>query len=234
MFGPISDNIALSQKIVAQVTDAIVRGELKPGDRLPPERELAVQFQVSRTAIRDAIKILSGRGLLTVKHGVGIFVAEPRPSSLDEGGVLDISNGSIRDLFEIRKTLETQAAFWAAARATDAHLQRLSNIMEEAKTHTDDLAVLSACDAQFHVAVAEASQNMVLVKVMWALLDLLAEARRESLRIPNRAVASLHEHEQIVEAIVSRDAERARRVMLRHLDSVEYAIQNSLATKSSS
>lgn len=223
MFEPISDNIALSQKIVAKVTDAIIRGELRPGDRLPTEREMAEQFKVSRTSIRDAIKILNGRGLLTVKHGVGIFVADSNhslPGTLEE----DVRSANLRDLFEIRKMLETQASFYAAERAEDGDIQRISEIVEEAMEKETDLQTLSHLDAKFHVAIAESSKNLLLVKVMWSLLETLHEGRRTSLQIPGRARMSIREHELIMQAIARKDPEAAKNAMLEHLTSVEAAI----------
>lgn len=219
VFQQISDNVALSQKIVSQITDAIIHGELKTGDRIPPERDLATQFGVSRTAIRDAIKILSGRGVLDVRHGTGIFVA-----SADKDFVLGFSGADIQELFEIRHTLETQAASWAAQRGTPEHLKRLRKIVAEARSNADALTVLSEKDAQFHVAIAEASENMLLVKIMWMLLDALGESRKKSLDIPNRALESLREHEQILDAIAAGHAEEARMLMEFHLRSVRKAI----------
>ncbi|WAH38382.1 FadR/GntR family transcriptional regulator [Alicyclobacillus dauci] len=221
MFQPVSDNMALSQKIVSQFTDAMIRGELKPGDRIPPERELATMFGVSRTAIRDAIKILSGQGLLQVRHGVGIFVTAGKPMSSD---VFDVTHGNLRDLFDIRKVLETEAAAWAATRAEPDHIARLESILQDALDHQSDLARLAERDAQFHVAVAEASQNMLLVRVMWTLLDALAESRQASLSVPNRAQQSLLEHKTIVDAIRQHDVQSARAAMHLHLSSVEESV----------
>lgn len=222
MFEPISDNLALSQKIVAQISDRIVKGELKPGDRLPTERAMAEQFQVSRTAIRDAIKILSGRDLLEVRHGVGIFVAKPHPS--DSELILNFTNSKLRDVFELRQALETQSAYLAAHRRESVHLKRLREILKDAKEQSSNLSVLNERDAQFHMAVAEASQNFLLVKVMWTLLDILANVRQSSLAIPARPQASLDEHERILQAILQQDAEQARLYMLNHLESVESSI----------
>lgn len=227
MFEKVWDNVALSQKIVSQVTDAIVKGELKPGDRIAPERELATMFGVSRTAIRDAVKILSGRGVLQVRHGVGIFVSDA-PSEV--AGLMEFAGADLRELFEIRQTLETQAAGWAASRGADEQLDRLRKIVEDAWEHTNDLQVLAERDAQFHVAVAEASQNLVLVKVMWMLLDALQTSRHASLSIPKRPVDSLREHEQIVKAITAHDEAQARELMHEHLRSVEQSIKENAQT----
>ena len=228
VFEPVHDNRALSEKIIAQISDALVAGELKPGDRLPPERELAEQFGVSRTVIRDAVKTLAGRGILHVKHGAGIFVTTSEENAIGRLGalsdILPLQGVRLRDLFEIRKVLEAEGAEWAARRRNDYHLKRLRGILEDAHRNSENLEVLSERDAQFHVAIAEASQNLVLVRVVLTLLDLLAQSRRESLSIPGRAKLSLKDHERIVEEIEAQRHEGARETMLEHLTSVESAV----------
>jgi GntR family transcriptional repressor for pyruvate dehydrogenase complex len=228
VFEPVHDNRALSEKIIAQISDALVAGELKPGDRLPPERELAEQFGVSRTVIRDAVKTLAGRGILHVKHGAGIFVTTSEENAIGRLGalsdILPLQGVRLRDLFEIRKVLEAEGAEWAARRRNDYHLKRLRGILEDAHRNSENLEVLSERDAQFHVAIAEASQNLVLVRVMLTLLDLLAQSRRETLSIPGRAKLSLKDHERIVEEIEAQRHEGARETMLEHLTSVESAV----------
>ncbi len=218
----------MSERVISGISDAVVSGELAPGDRLPPERELAGQFGVSRTVVRDAVKTLSGRGILRVRRGAGNFVADPEeaaPADLAAfaGGLAPGGRG-FGDLFEVRKVLEAQAAHWAARRRSGYHVGRLRGIVEEAYRHAGDPDVLDETDARFHVAVAEASRNPVLVRVMFGLLDLLATSRRETLDIAGRAQLSLDEHERIIEQIEGRDPEAAREAMLAHLISVESAI----------
>ena len=221
----VPESTALSERVIAKISDAVVSGELAPGDR-PPERELAEVFGVSRTVVRDAVKTLSGRGILRVRRGAGNFVADPQEGApaglgaLAEG--LSLGGEGFGDLFEVRKVLE--AAHWAARRRSDYHVGRLRGIVEEAHRHADDHDVLNEMDARFHVAVAEASHNLVLVRVMFALLDLLATTRRETLDIAGRAQLSLDEHERIVEEIEGRDPEASRDAMLAHLISVGSAI----------
>src|SRR5687767_3548282 len=119
-FDRLPDNRALSERIISQISDAIISGELKPGDRLPPERELAEQFGVSRTVIRDAIKTLSGRGIVQVRRGAGIFVATAEETIMGRLGelanVIPLQGAGLRDLFDVRKVLEVQGAEWAAQR----------------------------------------------------------------------------------------------------------------------
>ncbi|MDQ0189890.1 FadR family transcriptional regulator [Alicyclobacillus cycloheptanicus] len=228
MFQRVSDQTALSQKIIAQITDAIIRGELRPGDRMPTERDLAEMFGVSRTVIRDAIKILSGRGILDVKHGVGIFVSGSGSPS-DNGLIIFEPNElNLRDAFETRQVLEPQAASWAAERADESHIVRLQTIMEDAWNHKTDLSVLYERDLQFHIAVAEASQNLVFVKLMWTLLGVLKETRRTSLQIPHRPRHSLDEHTAVMKAIANRDPQQARVLMAAHLSQVKEAVDDFL------
>jgi GntR family transcriptional repressor for pyruvate dehydrogenase complex len=227
-FDRIPDNRALSERITARISDAIIGGELGPGDRLPAERELAEQFGVSRTVVRDAVKMLSGRGVLQVRRGAGIFVASAEETVMGRLGqpanFLPLRGAGLRDLFDVRKVLEAQGTEWAAERRSAHHVERLRGIIEDAHRHPGDPEVLSERDAGFHVAVAEASQNLVLVRVMLTLLDLLEAARRESLSIPGRPELSLSQHEDVLREIEARDPEAARRAMLKHLTSVEQAI----------
>ncbi|ABG05506.1 transcriptional regulator, GntR family [Rubrobacter xylanophilus DSM 9941] len=224
MFRPVSDRRALGERVISQIADAVIRGELRPGQRLPTERELAEQFGVSRTVVRDAIKTLSGRGMLRVRQGSGIFVSTSEERLEQELALLPLEGAGLRDLFEVRKVLEAQAAEWAAQRRSSHHVERLAQILREARGHREDPAALSERDARFHVAVAESSQNLVLVRVMLTLLDLLAASRLRSLGIPGRPQLSLEQHERVLEAIERRDPQGARRAMLFHLASVEAAI----------
>jgi GntR family transcriptional repressor for pyruvate dehydrogenase complex len=227
-FRPIRDDRSLGEKIMSRISEAIIGGELRPGDRLPPERELAEQFRVSRTVIRDAVKTLAGRGILRVKRGAGIFVATNEENVIGSLGtlsdVLPAQGAGLYDLFEMRRVLEAQGAEWAAHRRSARHVEHLRKILEDASRHSEDPRVLSERDAQFHVTIAEASQNPVLVRVMLTLLDLLETGRREALSIPGRAQRSLEEHKRIQEEIEARNPDEARRAMLNHLTSVESAI----------
>ncbi len=227
-FVPISDRIPLSQKVARQITEAIAKGELKVGDRLPTERDLALQLGVSRTAIRDAVKSLAGQGLLEVTHGSGIYVASHAHYTDRLAELLNIRQGSLAELFEIRKLIEVEAAGWAALRGSPEQLTHLERIAANANTSLDDPAALAQFDLDFHIGVAEAAQNGILLRIMLNLLDLLAEGRQESLRIPGRPARSAGEHSAIVAAILQRDANAARHQMWQHLDSVEHSVLQGL------
>lgn len=228
MFRAVHDHSSLSEKIIAQITDAVVGGQLAPGSRLPTERELAEQFGVSRTVVRDAIKTLAGRGFLQVRHGSGIFVATAEESMAGRlemlSNTLVLQGTGLQDLFDVRKTLEVRTAELAAKLRTPDQVVRLRTLVEDAYQHLDEPEMLSKRDAQFHVAIAEASQNLVMVRVMLTLLDLLAKSRLESLGIPGQAERALKDHGRIIQAIEARDLSEAKKAMLDHLDQTESAI----------
>lgn len=227
-FDRIPDNRALSEKITSRISDTVVSGELESGDRLPPERDLAGQFGVSWTVVRDAVKTFSGRGILRVRRGAGIFVATAEETVAGRLGelssVLPLRGEGLRDLFDVRKVLEAQGAAWAAQRRSEHHVERLRGVLDDARRHPEDLDLLDERDARFHVGIAEASQNLVLVRVMLTLLDLLEAARRETLGIPGRPGLSLDQHEVVFREIEAQRPEGARRAMLEHLTSVERTV----------
>lgn len=224
MFAQISDNTAFSEKIVTQITDAIVRGELHPGDRLPTERDLADQFGVSRTAVRDAVKILAGRGILQVRRGIGIFVSETQTVYEDVNLALMDKYNTLKELFEIRRILESQAAQWAAERATPQQVHRLQEIIDDALIHSQEPEILGQRDAQFHVGLAESSRNLILTRLMLTLLDTLSQSRTESLSIHGLPQQSLADHQAILDAIKERDGKLAKKNMQNHLKRVEKTI----------
>lgn len=228
LFDQVSDGVPLSRKVVDRITEAVSRGQLKPGDRLPTEREMAVQFGVSRTAIRDAIKLLAGQGMLEVRRGAGIFISSREHVADRFADLLRIREGSIGDLFEIRKLIEVEAAGWAAERGTSEQVERIDAILDQARGAKGDPATLARLDAEFHLTIAEAARNAVLLRIMQNLLDLLASGRQESLRIKGRPEQSVGEHERIGDAIRQRDAAGARHAMWEHLDSVERSIRRHL------
>ncbi|GAW93913.1 FadR/GntR family transcriptional regulator [Calderihabitans maritimus] len=233
MFQPVGGpkGTRLYEKVVMQIKSAISVGDLKPGDKLPSERELAEIFGVSRTSIREALKSLVAMGLIKIRHGDGIYVCESRGEEQlkNIGAYLMSHQGTLKDLFEIRRVLETEAAAWAAERGAPEKVQELVNLINTvkegiAKRSGGYLLFLGEHDTKFHLCLAEASENQVLLRVMNNLLDLLAESRARAWSIPGRPLRSVEEHAKIVEAIVSGDVEGAREAMRQHLENVEKEI----------
>jgi GntR family transcriptional repressor for pyruvate dehydrogenase complex len=231
-FHPVRDNRSHSDKIIEQIVDALLRGDLKPGQRLPTERDLALQFSVSRTVVRDAIKILAGRGVVDVRHGSGIYIAADEATVLERLDQVNLQDALLNDLFAVRKVLETKAASLAALRRTERQVERFRDIIAEARQNAANVVAVSRLDAEFHLAVARASRNLVLIKLMLTVLDLLARTREQTLSIEGRIEQSLAEHDIIVNAIATQDADQAAIAMLAHLDSVEGSIMRIQATAS--
>jgi GntR family transcriptional repressor for pyruvate dehydrogenase complex len=218
----------LHEDIVQQLHTLIGEGALKHGDRLPSEREMADQFQVSRSSVREAIRSLELRGLVVSKRGAGTFI---NTDSLD--GVLTLmpsrfraGEHSLRDIFEMRHILEPQIAALAAERASKEEVRRLREILEEQQRQIVRGESGVDADTAFHFALASATHNLALVKVVSAVEDILQCSRDWSLREPGRPQRSLASHDQILQMIEDGDAARARQAMEHHLAVVEPATLN--------
>ncbi len=209
------------------------RGELRSGDRLPPERELAVQLGVSRPVLREALHALAALDLVQLRHGRGAFVTAGSVAAVAHRLSASLASGEhraakLRELFELRCVLEGAAAAWAAERATTGQLEALQATLaqSEAVFACDPLDARRAgeIDAHLHALIAASAANHTLVAVMATLLDELTRSRERSLAIPGRAVRSAQQHEHIVAAILARDSAGARTAMLEHLRDVEQSL----------
>src|SRR5665648_595352 len=228
MFEPVKYHGNLSEGIVNQIMQAINNGELKPGDKLPAEREMCTVFSVSRTVIRDALKMLVGLGVVTIRHGMGAYINEVDGAEDVSrlAALLQISRGTVEELFQVREVIESQAVIWCTQNANEQDL-RLQYIVRKGKELGDaDESRLALLDAEFHLKIVEAAGNRVLMRLMINLLDLLGENRARALMVPGRQRLSVLEHETIYEAIRQRDPELAHERMLSHLANVSEAIES--------
>ncbi|MFZ5943582.1 MAG: FadR/GntR family transcriptional regulator [Bacillota bacterium] len=230
MFKPIyQEQESVYEKVVKRLKSSILEGKLKPGDKLPAERVLAEMLGISRTSLREALKLLSAEGLIEIKHGKGVFIAETdEPINVIKkfSSKIFIETHTLMDFFEIRKVLETQASIWAAERCSDAQICQLEEIVTKAHSELTEntkinVALLAEHDMKFHNYLAEVSGNAVLIRIMQNLIDLLNETRSQTISIPKRPYISLEEHLEIVGAIKKRDPERAGKAMYTHLKNVE-------------
>lgn len=238
MFEPISQSLSLRDRIVQEILRKIESGELAPGDRLPPERELAIQLNVSRTTVRDALRTLAGLGVISIHHGRGIFVQGTEGMALGNAlwAPFVVRPDTVSALFEVRRTLEVAAAGWAAQRATPEERQKLITITESAETAVAgesviDVDYVADADQIFHTTLVMASHNPVAGRLMLNLLDLLEAVRKQSLAIPGRARQSISDHREVAEAVARGDVEAAQRAVLTHLTSVEEAILKHLSIR---
>jgi len=223
----------LSDDIVAQLETMILEGTLRAGERLPAERALAEQFGVSRPSLREAIQKLVAKGLLVSRQGGGNYVAESLGSTFSDPllQLLENKEDAQRDLLEFRHTLEGSCAYYAARRATEIDRQRLTEAFEAlqdcyARVGKVTRAEEGAADARFHLAIAEASHNAVLLHTIRGLFDLLKRnvvtniggmyAQREETRD-----MLIGQHRALYEAIIEGRAEDARDLSNQHIDYVQ-------------
>ena len=211
------------QEIVRQVKAMIAEGRLKSGDQLPPERDLAEKFVVSRTSVREALRALESLGLVEIRPGEGTFVREVSIEALIEPLALIMvsQREAIGELFEARRLLEPIIAALAATRATPEEIQEMERILEQQAKEIASGKTGLAEDAAFHAAIGAAAHNRAITRIAHAVMDLLTQSREESLNTPGRPHRSHEDHRRIVAAIAARDDAGARRAMLDHLEAVE-------------
>ncbi len=208
-----------TERVIGKVRTAIERGDLKAGDRLPPERELAARFGVSRPTVRSALRSLGAMGVIHARQGAGTFIAAG-PPTLTTGPLsyLAALHGFTRhQMFEARQTLESAVASFAAQRATSETLIALSDETAAMFAALGQPGVFLAHDVAFHRAVAAAAGNPVLAAMVEMMAEIFLEARRNSIRHARDLRVAADEHRAIYQAIRAHDPERAHRVMRDHL-----------------
>lgn len=211
------------EEVAVRLRRVIADGRLKPGDKLPPERELASALGVSRTSVRDAIRSLQVAGLLEPRQGEGTVIRELSTETLMApiASALLARRDLLADLLDVRKMIEPAMAREAARRATPDEVRQMEAILarQAARIEAGGLAIEE--DSAFHDMIARASRNQVVLKVVDVLMDLLREGRERSLQVRGRPQRSLGGHRQILEAIRRRDGDAAERSMLNHLEQIE-------------
>jgi len=213
----------LYEDIVQEFSSLIRQGVLKPGERLPSERVLADQLQVSRSSVREALRSLELQGLVISKRGSGTFINTDNLESMVALLASTLTSGAdtLKHIFEMRHMLEPQIAALAAQRANEQEVAELESILEEQVKEIADGGTGVDSDTAFHFAMASATHNSALVKVISAVEDILRRSRNQSLQEPGRPQRSLASHREILGMIHSGDAAGARRAMEYHLTTVE-------------
>ena len=226
----------LSNAVVRQVELLILRGILRPGERLPSERELAERLGVSRPSLREAVADLQERGLLNARPGAGIFVADVLGSAFSEALVRLFANHdeAVFDYISFRRDMEGLAAERAARLGSDTDLQVIDAIFSrmEAAHPKRDPSDEAEVDAEFHMAIIEASHNVVMLHMMRSMYDLLRQGvfYNRQIMFKNRMTRDqlLDQHRAINDAIQTRDSAAARAAVAVHLDYVEQSLTEQL------
>lgn len=226
----------ISDAVAASLERRILEGSLKPGDRLPPERELAAELGVSRPSLREAIQKLASKGLVQSRQGGGTYVTDSLNSTFfDPWRDMLGNHPNLReDMLEFRRMAEGQAAEWAAERATEADLQRLDQAFEalRAAFAGDDTEQCSAADIDFHQAIGDAAHNALLGHLSAALLRLMHDNIRLNLgelkSVPAAGALLMSQHGAIHAAIRDRKPAVARAAAETHIDFVRETLAQSL------
>jgi len=231
MYTPIHSG-RLYEQIVAQIEQRILDGELRPGDKLPAERELAEQFGVSRTAIREAMKALMQSGLVVIQPGKGTFVTDSTSTVVRNSIDMLIRVGnetSIKDLLEVREILEPEIAALAAVRARSEDIQSMEEALKEMDQAMDDPDKFIESDLDFHLALAHGSNNALIPILIDSLVDLLREHRIRAASVEGGLERGQPHHKIILEAIKRNDANIARDSMRAHLEQIRKEIETTIS-----
>jgi GntR family transcriptional repressor for pyruvate dehydrogenase complex len=209
----------LSEALFEKLVGHVVNGDWKEGDRIPPERELSELLGIGRASLREALKALELLGMLDSRVGDGTFVC-PRSEFLSRPllwAITGTDRSELRELIEARLMLEESIAVLAAERATPEEVQQISAAIEQMRTHLDDPPGSLDGDMRFHVALAEAAHNQILLNAVQLLRNLMRPWILLKHKIPGAAARSLKQHERIYAAILDRDPARAREEMRSHI-----------------
>jgi len=216
------ENVRLSQHAVEQIKHWIKAQKLKPGDKLPGERQLVTQLGVSRTVAREALRVLEAAGLLKVYPGRGAFVSSMNEEVLARPFVtwVQYQPDILVDLMEARRLVESQIAGLAAQRATEADIRELQAVHEQLAEamQTGDVFKIASLDVAFHQRMADAAGNRVLLQILVSFAEPMFNSRLISLSLPDRWPVVLQRHKAILEAVAARNPEAARATMAYHLE----------------
>lgn len=215
----------ISDQVFEQLRESIFRGEIKPGQQLMPERELAQVLQVSRTSVRDAINKLVTLGLLEHRQGQGTFVQTPDTRSENPlAAAMDTEDATIHDLLEVRMGLECNAAALAAMRANGNDVSFLERSIQEMRDETESGRLGTEADVAFHMAIAYATKNPVHVSLMRNFYDFLFVGIKKNLahlyENPDNIKEIIKQHHVIYECLRAHDPDAAFTAMQRHINFV--------------
>lgn len=232
LFQAIERGSTLANRVTRQMEHLIVEGHLKPGDRLPAERELAQQFGVSRTVVREAVRALVAKGLLEVRPGSGTVVSSPTRDAVTQSMSLLLRTAQLEidydKVHEIRRILEVEIAALAAQRRTPQDLERMEEILREASEIKGDRNCFAECDVAFHAALARATHNELFSVLLDSVVDIMLKVREMGFSVPGTPARAFGYHQAILEQIKAGDPDRARQAMREHLIESEDTMRRAL------
>ncbi len=229
MLKPIKKN-RLADEAVKQIQALIKSKKLKPGTRLPSERELMGKFKISRASVREALRILEIMGQIDVKPGSGIYVKGIKEDIfLPLTAWLPVHKETLQNHFEARQVLEPKAASFAAQRASNKIIKSMKKTLSDfkEKMEKNDLVGAIMADVEFHRLISQATENKTLMLLMDTIARHLLEGWKATLRVPDRMNKTIREHGAILDAIEKRESERAYQEMHHHLENAYQDLRKS-------
>lgn len=217
-------NSTLSDNIMDQLTNLIVQGKLKSGDRLPSERELSEMFGVSRTSIREAIKGLSKVGLFRIIPGKGTYIESDTENVKSLAYTFLLSEKDINSLYEAREVVQAEMSRLAAERATEADIAEIRKAIMKAK-EADNVMDQAKVDVEFDLGIARAAKNTVLLKFLYSIQEFMRLTRMKYITY-ERYSNSIQDHTRILELIEQGKGHEAGEAMKKHIKSIKKSIEN--------
>lgn len=215
---PIEQN-TVTEMVAQRLMQLLSDGVLRPGDRLPSERDLAERLRVGRSTVREAVKLLTMSGILEAKRGDGTYVRRDFTSFLSQhiNWPVLLSNREVSLIIEVREGLEVKAARLAATRATPEDIEMIRTYGQLEHSASGDIDRQTESDLKFHYAIVEAAHNELLTALMVSLRDILHQYILAANRMNDTLQSALEEHQPICDAIAAHDADAAEQAMTRHL-----------------
>lgn len=222
------------EEIIEQIKQLILDGYLKPGDKLPSERNLVESFKVSRSSIREALSALEMMGLVEVRTGEGAYIRriEDNCPNASFHWLLSLNKESILELLEVRKMIEIQAAGFAAERITEIELEQLARTLNIMKSHlANQGSAWEKADHKFHYCIAQATHNKITIRLMDTIADhlqhLISISRPKLFESRYTPELLYQQHADIYMAIRGRNVKQAEEAMLKHLTGIEEVISDN-------
>ena len=234
MFQRVQRQPRMYEEVARQIEAAILMNHQRPGDQLPPERELIEHFAVSRSVIRESLKVLAEKGLIEILPGKGAFIREPGSGAVHDALRLYLrrqrDENFAHDLTEIRQLLEGETTALAATRATAEDLTKIEAALSGMEAEKENLEKFVQFDLQFHQALAEATHNDLMELLLLPITGLLTDIMAQLSPLPKAQEEAIKHHRAILRAVKRRDAAQARGAMKAHLKQFERRVREYQAS----
>lgn len=218
------------RNLYSEVLDGLRRmienGEIREGERIPTERVLAERFGVSRTCVREALGALKLSGVIQGRPGAGTYLAKVSPGGIARSDLLLVEEGSPFEILESRKIIEPAIASLAARKATAKDIARLADAVERLRTSAGEPESLTAADRQFHMCMAEATHNRILIRTLGQVLDLMQRIYYPAVGIVGPHDGYYDTHNEVFRNVQERNSRGAERAMRAHLMAVELDLES--------